>query len=152
MEHHCFADTGVPRAYGAYSHAVVAGDFVFVAGQTARDPKTGRVIQGDVSAQTRRCLEIVREILNELGLSLTDVVRVTVYLANIDDFDAMNLVYSSVLQPPYPARSTPEVKLPFGALVGIEVTAFSGDKDAPNRKIKHSCYSNSERFPFPDSP
>ena len=125
----------MPKAYGAYSHAVVAGDFVFVAGQTARDTITGAVIQGDISAQTHRCLEIVREILAELGLALTDVVRSTVYLANIDDFSAMNRVYSAFLQPPYPARSTPEVKLPFGALVGIEVTAFrgkaSGVKETP---------------------
>jgi 2-iminobutanoate/2-iminopropanoate deaminase len=130
MEHHTFPDTAVPKAYGAYSHAVIAGDFVFVAGQTARDSITGRVIEGDVSAQTHRCLEIVRSIMGELGLGLTDIVRSTVYLANIDDWDAMNRVYSSVLQPPYPARSTPEVKLPFGALVSIEVTAYRGRKPA----------------------
>ena len=130
MEHHTFPHTVVPRAYGPYSHAVIAGDFVFVAGQTARDSTTGLVIEGDVSAQTLRCLEIVRTILSELGLALTDIVRATVYLANIDDFDAMNRVYSSILQPPYPARSTPEVKLPFGALVSIEVTAYRGRKPA----------------------
>ncbi len=130
MEHHVFAETTIPKAYGAYSHAVVAGDFVFVAGQTARDAVTGKVIEGDISAQTRRCIEIIGEILNELGLTLADVVRSTVYLARIDDFDAMNRVYASAFPAPYPARSTPEVKLPFGALVGIEVTAFRG---APNK-------------------
>ena len=128
MEHHTFPDAAVPKAYGAYSHAVIAGDFVFLAGQTARDPVTGRLIEGDVAAQTRRSLEIVRSILGELGLGLTDIVRSTVYLANIDDWDAMNREYSKVLQPPYPVRSTPEAKLPNGALVSIEVTAYRGRK------------------------
>ncbi len=90
MEHHTFPDTSIPAAYGAYSHAVVAGDYVFIAGQTGRDPQTGRVIEGDVEAQTRRTLEIVREILGQLGLSLSEVVRTTVYLESIDDFAAVN--------------------------------------------------------------
>ena len=128
MEHFTFPDTTIPVAYGPYSHAVVAGDFVFVAGQTARDAETGRIISGDITAQTARCLEIVAVILGQLGLTLKDVVRSTVYLANISDFDAMNRVYSTVFQAPYPARSTPEVKMPFGALVGIEVTAYRGQR------------------------
>ncbi len=124
MHHHSFPDSSIPSAYGPYSHAVEAGDFVFVAGQTARDPHTGQVIDADVTAQTVRCLEIIQEILAQLDLSVSDVVRATVYLAKIDDFEAMNRVYSTVFRPPFPARSTPEVKLPFGALVGIEVTAY----------------------------
>jgi 2-iminobutanoate/2-iminopropanoate deaminase len=124
MDHHTFPDTSIPRAYGPYSHAVVAGDFVFVAGQTARDSVTGQVIAGDVFTQTHRCIEIIRDILAQFGLSLTDVVRSTVYLANIDDFAEMNRAYSAGFPAPYPARSTPEVRLPFGALVGIEVTAY----------------------------
>ena len=126
MEHHSFEATAVPKAYGAYSHAVVAGDFVFVSGQTARDATTGAMIEGDVAMQTRRSLEIVREILRELGLGLSDIVRSTVYLANIDDFAAMNAAYAEVVGHPYPARSTPQVRMPFGALVGIEVTAYRG--------------------------
>ena len=126
MEHYSFTDTNIPPAYGPYSHAVVAGDFVFLAGQIARDSVTGHLIEGDVAAQTARCLEIVREILSEFGLTLTDIVRVTVYLADIGDFDAMNQVYSAAFRPPYPVRSTPQVKLPFGALVGIEITAYRG--------------------------
>lgn len=131
MDHHSFAASAIPPAYGAYSHAVVAGDFVFVAGQTARDAATGKMIDGDISVQTHRCIAIIRAILGELGLTLADVVRSTVYLANIEDFDAMNRVYSGEFTAPFPARSTPEVKLPFGALVGIEVTAFRGN---PNRR------------------
>lgn len=126
MEHHTFPGTTIPRAYGPYSHAVVAGDFVFVAGQTARDSVTGQVIAGDVFTQTRRCIEIITDILAHFGLSLADVVRSTVYLANIDDFAEMNRAYSAAFPAPYPARSTPEVRLPFGARVGIEVTAYRG--------------------------
>ena len=124
MEHHTFSDTSIPAAYGPYSHAVVAGDYVFIAGQTGRDPQTGRVIEGDVSQQARRSLEIVRQILGRLGLSLSDVVRTTVYIENINDFAAMNSVYSAMFQPPYPARSVVQVKMPFGALVGVEAIAY----------------------------
>jgi len=126
MEHYSFPDMGIPAAYGPYSHAVVAGDFVFLAGQIARDAVSGQLIDGDITAQTARCLEIVSDILKSLGLSLADVVRTTVYLSDIGDFDAMNRAYSAAFQPPYPVRSTPQVTMPFGALVGIEVTAYRG--------------------------
>ena len=124
IEHHTFTGTAIPEAYGPYSHAVVAGDFVFVAGQIARDSVTGKLIEGDIAAQTARCLEIVAEILAQLGLKLSDVVRATVFLKDLSDFDAMNRVYHAAFQGGYPARSTPQVVLPFGALVGIEVTAY----------------------------
>ena len=124
IEHYSFSDTSIPPAYGPYSHAVVAGDFVFLAGQIARDPVSGHLIEGDITAQTTRCLEIVSDILKSLGLSLADVVRTTVFLSDIGDFDAMNRVYAAAFQAPYPVRSTPQVKMPFGALVGIEVTAY----------------------------
>ena len=126
MEHYSFPDTTIPQAYGPYSHAVMAGDFVFLAGQIARDPVTGLLIEGDVTAQTARCLEIVSDILKSLGLSLANVVRTTVFLSDIGDFDAMNRVYSAAFKAPYPVRSTPQVTMPFGALVGIEVTAYRG--------------------------
>src|SRR6185369_122932 len=126
MEYYCFPDTSIPPAYGPYSHAVVAGDFVFLAGQIARDPVSGRLIQGDITAQTERCLEIVSDILKSFGLSLAHVVRTTVFLSDIGDFDAMNRVYAAAFQAPYPVRSTPQVRMSFGALVGIEVTAFRG--------------------------
>jgi 2-iminobutanoate/2-iminopropanoate deaminase len=136
IEHYSFSDTSIPPAYGPYSHAVVAGDFVFLAGQIARDPVSGHLIEGDITAQTTRCLEIVSDILKSLGLSLADVVRTTVFLSDIADFDAMNRVYAAVFQAPYPVRSTPQVKMPFGALVGIEVTAYRGrtrELESPQR-------------------
>ncbi len=123
MNHYSFEHTPIPAAYGAYSHAVVAGGLAFLAGQIARDAVTGLLIEGDIARQTERCIEIVEEILGELGLGLSDVVKTTVYLSDINDFQAMNQVYSRMFPPPYPARSTPQVKLPFGALVGIEVVA-----------------------------
>ena len=134
MEHHSFPDTVIPPAYGPYSHAVVAGDFVFVAGQIARDSETGKLIDGDITAQTARSLEIVSDILKGLGLSLADVVRATVYLSDITNFDAMNSVYAEAFQAPYPVRSTPQVKIPFGALVGIEVTAYLGGLNKADKK------------------
>lgn len=124
IEHHTFAGTDVPEAYGPYSHAVVAGDLVFVAGQIARDSVTGKLIDGDIAAQTTRCLEIIAGILGHLGLALADVVRATVYLNDLSEFEAMNQAYRAAFRERYPARSTPQVKLPFGALVGIEVTAY----------------------------
>jgi 2-iminobutanoate/2-iminopropanoate deaminase len=124
MEHHVFPGSEIPEAYGPYSHAVIAGDFVFVSGQIARHATTGKLIDAGIGPQTTRCLEIVREILAKCGLTLRDVVRVTVYLKDISDFDAMNREYVAAFPGPFPARSTPQVGLPFGALVGIEVTAY----------------------------
>ena len=134
MEHYTFPDTSIPPAYGPYSHAVVAGDFVFLAGQIARDPVSGHLIEGDITAQTARCLETVSDILKSLGLSMPDVVRTTVFLSDIGDFDAMNRVYATAFQAPYPVRSTPQVKMPFGALVGMEVTAYPGRHTRTDQK------------------
>ena len=126
MEHFSHPGAAVPAAYGPYSHSIVAGDFVFLAGQTARDAASGKVIDGDITAQTTRCLQIVRDILQEHGLHFRDVIRTTVFLAHIEDFDPMNNVYGAMFDAPYPVRSTVEVRMPYGALVGIEVTAFRG--------------------------
>ena len=90
---------------------------------------SGKLIDGDITAQTTRCIDIVRDILAKLDLTLADVVRVTVYLNDLADFDAMNRVYRSAFGSRYPARSTPQVKIPFGALVGMEVTAYRSRRD-----------------------
>ena len=82
------------------------------------------MIEGDVVAQTQRTLAIVREFLGQLGLSLKDVGRTNVYLKNINDFAAMNSVYSAIFAPPYPARSVVQVNMPYGALVGMEAIAY----------------------------
>lgn len=126
MKHFSHEGAPIPAAYGPYSHSIVAGDFVFLAGQTARDAVSGKVIDADIATQTTRTLEIVRDILHEHSLTLRDVVRATVYLAHMEDFDAMNDVYAATFEAPYPVRTTVEVVMPYGALVGMEVTAFRG--------------------------
>ncbi len=124
MNFHSFPDSEIPAAYGPYSHAVVAGDFVFVSGQTARDVVTHKVIAGDIAAQTQRALEILTGILRKLELSPAQVVRTTAYLANISDFAEMNRVYALFFPAPFPARSTFQVILPFGALVAFDAIAY----------------------------
>ena len=129
MERHSFPDTTIPKAYGAYSHAVEAGDFVFLAGQIARNP-TGEFAGGDIASQTKRCIEIVADILSRFDLTIHDIVRCTVYLANVDDFAAMNAVFGEAFGDKCPARSTPQVQMPYGAKVGLEVTAYRGSRRA----------------------
>jgi len=124
MDFHTFPNSDIPQAYGPYSHAVVAGDFVFIAGQTARDSQTHKLIEGDITVQTQRALAILLDILRNLDLSSRHVVRTTAYLANINSFAEMNAVYGTVFPAPHPARSTFEVKLPFGALVAFDAVAF----------------------------
>ena len=127
IERYSFPDTTVPKAYGAYSHAVVAGDFVFLSGQIARGP-TGEFVGGDVASQTKRAIEIVVDILGRFELTLADVVRCTVYLSDIADFHEMNAVFAEAFGAAFPARSTPQVQMPYGAKVGLEVTAFRGPR------------------------
>src|SRR5687767_2709648 len=116
-----------PKALGPYSQAVRAGQFLFVSGQVPIDPATGELTQGDIADQTRRALENVGEILKAGGASFQNVVRTTVYLADLSDFAAMNEVYATVFTAPQPARSTIQAaRLPRDARVEIDVIAFLG--------------------------
>ncbi len=101
-----------PRPRGVYSQAIVADGFVFVAGQGPISPETNELELGDIRSETRRTLENIRAILNSAGSSLRDVVRVSVFLADIKDFDAMNSVYRNFFPVDPPARTTVGVKLP----------------------------------------
>ena len=113
-----------PAAIGPYSQAVVAGGFLYASGQLPIDPATGAFPDGGVQAQARQSLLNVKAILEEAGLSLADVVKTTVYLADMGDFAEMNEVYSQFFSQPFPARSAVAVKaLPKDALVEIEVVA-----------------------------
>ena len=117
--------TKAPAAIGPYSQAVrtVAG-LVFVSGQLPIDPATGAFPEGGVEAQTRQSLTNARAILQEAGLDLHNVLKTTVFLADMGDFAAMNSVYCEFFNAPYPARSAVAVKtLPKGALVEIECIA-----------------------------
>jgi 2-iminobutanoate/2-iminopropanoate deaminase len=114
-----------PQAVGPYSQAIRAGSFVFVSGQIPIDPATGQVIAGDVAAQTRRVMQNIGEILKAAGSSFEQVVRTTVYLADLAEFSAMNEVYAEFFRPPAPARSTIQAaRLPRDAKLEIDVIAL----------------------------
>jgi 2-iminobutanoate/2-iminopropanoate deaminase len=113
-----------PKALGPYSAAVWAGDLLYLSGQTPVDPKSGDLIKGDVGAQTNRALDNLEAVLLDAGLSMNDVIKCNVYLADMGDFAAMNAVYSTRFAKPYPARTTVAVKgLPRDAQVEIELVA-----------------------------
>ena len=113
-----------PAAIGPYSQAVEVGGFVYASGQLPIDPATGIFPEGGIKEQTRQSLLNVSAILEAAGLSLSNVVKTTVYLADMGAFADMNAVYSEFFKAPYPARSAVAVKaLPKGAMVEIEVIA-----------------------------
>jgi 2-iminobutanoate/2-iminopropanoate deaminase len=113
-----------PSAIGPYSQAIAANGFVYTAGQLGVIPGTGKLIEGDIQAQTRQALENLSAILGAAGTSLDNAVKSTVFLASMDDFAAMNAIYSQYFVNNPPARSTIQVaKLPLGGLVEIEVVA-----------------------------
>lgn len=116
-----------PRAIGPYSQAIRAGGFLFLSGQVALDPRTGQLVGSDIKQQTRQVLENVRAILEAAGSSLRQVVKCTVFLADMNDFGPMNEEYGSFFQDQPPARTTVQVaKLPRGALVEIDIVALAG--------------------------
>jgi 2-iminobutanoate/2-iminopropanoate deaminase len=113
-----------PKAIGPYSQAIVAGDLVFVSGQIPLDPQTQQMVQGDVRAQTERVMENLSAILGTAGVSLDNVVKASIFLADLNDFAAVNEVYGKRFLNAPPARSTVQVAgLPKGARVEIDVIA-----------------------------
>lgn len=116
--------TKAPGAIGPYSQAIQLGDLVFTSGQLPIDPSTGGFPAGGIKEQTRQSLLNVKAILEEAGLTMSNVIKTTVFLADMNDFAEMNAVYSEFFSEPYPARSAVAVKtLPKGALVEIETIA-----------------------------
>ena len=113
-----------PAAIGPYSQAIQVGTLVYTSGQIPIDPATGAFAEGGIKEQTRQSLTNVKAILEEAGLSMSNVVKTTVFMADMNDFADMNTVYAEFFTEPYPARSAVAVKtLPKGALVEIEVVA-----------------------------
>ena len=113
-----------PAAIGSYSQAIQVGNLVYTSGQLPIDPATGAFPEGGVKEQTRQSLLNVQAILHAAGLTMNDVVKTTVFMADMNDFADMNGVYSQFFAEPFPARSAVAVKtLPKGALVEIEVVA-----------------------------
>jgi 2-iminobutanoate/2-iminopropanoate deaminase len=122
------------KAVGPYSLGIAAGDVVFLSGQVHLDPATGKLVAGDIGAQTRQCLENLKTVLAAAGLGFEHVVKTTVFLTDMRDFAAMNGVYKTYMVEPYPARSTVQVAgLPLGARVEIEAIALAPPDDWPTR-------------------
>ncbi len=115
-----------PRAIGPYEQGIKFNGFLFTSGQIAIDPATGKLIEGDVSAQTRQVLENLKAVLEAGGSSLDRVVKATVYLTDLSAFSKMNEVYTQYLGQVKPARSTVGVaSLPLGASVEIDLVAIA---------------------------
>lgn len=113
-----------PAAIGPYSQAIKVGGLVFVSGQLPIDPATGAFAEGGIKELTRQSLTNMKAILEEAGTSMANVVKTTVFLADMNDFAAMNEVYAEFFAAPFPARSAVAIKtLPKGALVEIECIA-----------------------------
>lgn len=113
-----------PAAIGPYSQATLAGNMIFLSGQLPINPATGAFPEGGVAEQTKQSLANVKAILEEAGFGMGDVVKTTVFLADMGDFAAMNEVYKENFSAPFPARSAVAVKaLPKGALVEVECIA-----------------------------
>jgi 2-iminobutanoate/2-iminopropanoate deaminase len=120
-----------PAAIGPYSQAIMHGDVVFCSGQIGLERAGAKMVAGGVEAQTRRALENLRAVLGQAGMSLDSVVKTTIFLTDLGDFDVVNSVYSEYFNPPYPARSTVQAAaLPRGARVEIEAIAMRDDGPA----------------------
>jgi 2-iminobutanoate/2-iminopropanoate deaminase len=123
------ATDGAPRAIGPYSQAVRTGRWLFCSGQIPLDPATGQMVAADIAAQTRQVFANLSAVLAAAGASFDDVVRTTVYLADLEDFAAMNEIYATFFRDPAPARSTIQAaRLPKDARVEIDVIAVLGNR------------------------
>ena len=113
-----------PAAIGPYSQAIDTGTTIFCSGQIALDPRSGTLVDGGIEHETRRVLENIREVLAAAGLSLVDVIKTTIFMVDLSEFDIVNRVYGEHFSAPYPARSTVQVAaLPRKARVEIEAIA-----------------------------
>ena len=127
--------TEAPAAIGPYSQAVRTGSMIFCAGQVPLDPKTGQIVSGDISEQTRRVLDNLMAVLKAEGLTMSNVVKTTVFLADFGDFPKMNEIYATYFTDQPPARSTVGVStLPKNARVEIEAIAMADESDTRSGK------------------
>jgi 2-iminobutanoate/2-iminopropanoate deaminase len=119
--------SNAPQPIGPYSQGTLAGNFLFVSGQGAVDPKVGQLVDGDIEAQTKQVLTNIRNIIEAAGLAMSDVVKVSIFLSNMDDFKRMNEVYKTFFTENPPSRTTVEAKLPLPKmLIEIDVIAHRG--------------------------
>ncbi|MFW5942593.1 MAG: RidA family protein, partial [Chloroflexota bacterium] len=125
MHKEIISTDNAPAAVGPYSQAVCAGSLVYTAGQIPLDPNTGKLVEGDVQAQTRQVIHNLKAVLEAAGSSLENVVKTTVFLNDINDYAAVNDVYGGFFGESAPARSAVQVAaLPLGARLEIEVVAL----------------------------
>lgn len=127
MSHHrhVVSTADAPGAIGPYSQAITAGDFVFCSGQIPLDPASGQIVEGTIEDQTRRVLDNLTAVLEAAGSSLHQVVKTTIFLADMNDFAAVNAIYGEYFKTDPPARSTVQVsRLPRDVRVEIEATAL----------------------------
>ncbi len=121
----CISAPGAPSAIGPYSQAVENNGFLFISGQIPVVPETGQICEGRIGEQTHQCLKNLSAVLDSVGGSLDDVVKVTIFMVDLSDFSIMNEIYSSYFKENFPARSTIQVAaLPKGALIEIEAIAI----------------------------
>ena len=113
-----------PKPIGPYNQAVQVGNFLFVSGQLAIDPKVGKIVAQDITMQTRQVMENIKAILEAACYSLIDVVQSTVYLSSMALFDEFNREYAKYFESDFPARATVAVELKSGALVEVSVVAY----------------------------
>jgi 2-iminobutanoate/2-iminopropanoate deaminase len=123
MSRKAFSASGAV-AVGPYSHAIEAGDLIFLSGQTPVNSQTGKLVEGDINEQTNQCFKNLFNVLEAAGLTPDNVEKVNVFLTDMNHFTAMNEVYAKQFSKPYPARTTIGVaSLPLGAQVEIEMIA-----------------------------
>ena len=128
MSRRAVSTDNAPAALGPYSQAIVAGDMVFCSGMAGIDPATGDIPEG-IEAQTEQALRNLSAVLGEAGCSMHDLVKTTIFYANVEDFGRLNDVYARFMPDPPPARSAPaNVRLPRGLLVSIEAIAMRTDQ------------------------
>ena len=119
-----------PAAIGPYSQGIRSGRFLFCSGQTPLDPQSGEIVSGDIATQTRRVMDNIAAILRMEDLTFDHVVKTTIFLTNLGDFQTVNEIYGSYFKQDPPARSTVQVSaLPRGANVEIEVTAAAAEAE-----------------------
>ncbi len=124
MERQAIATENAPQAIGPYSQAMKVDNMLFTSGQIPLDPATGKLVEGDIQAQARRVFDNLKSIIEAAGFKMSDVIKATVFLKDINNFKAVNEVYATYFSQPFPARSAFQVAaLPLGAELEIEVIA-----------------------------
>jgi 2-iminobutanoate/2-iminopropanoate deaminase len=129
MDRKVVSSTGAPKAIGPYSQGIEAGGFIFCSGQIPLDPQTGKLVEGDISVQTKRILDNLEAVLTAAGSSLSQAVKITVYLTDLGNFEALNRVMSERFPKEPPARAVVQVSaLPKNASVEMDLIALKEGK------------------------